>query len=361
MNTDNTEGSYFRRASRWKLVIVISIIILFITLLVCLNVGYAPISFSEILRILGKQIPFLSGTINPSSVSKVNEAIILEIRLPRVLAGALVGAALAASGVMYQGVFRNPMADSYLLGAQMGAEVGYTIAVIYIGTSLTLIGLGLENVVAFVAALITVFVVFNLSRIGSKVPVVTLLLAGMVANIFLLAVETILELSAPNSKLLHGIISYLAGGFSNVTWPEVWTLLPFFLVCTGLAYFFARDLNMLTLGDEQAQHLGVNTGKVRQILLILGSIVTAACVSISGPIGFVGLVIPHMTRLAIGPDHRILLPASTLFGAIFLVICDAIARVATGASELPVGVYTAIAGAPVFFYLLRRSKTRYSL
>jgi len=138
-------------------------------------------------------------------------------------------------------------------------------------------------------------------------------------------------------------------------------ILPFVLIGTAIAYFFVRDLNVLSLGDDTAQHLGVNTERVRQILLVLGSLMTAAAVSISGVIGFVGLIVPHMTRLIIGPDHRILLPASTIVGAIFLVVCDSVARVATGASELPVGVITALAGTPFFIYLLRRKKTTYSL
>jgi iron complex transport system permease protein len=144
-------------------------------------------------------------------------------------------------------------------------------------------------------------------------------------------------------------------------WEDVWGILPFVLIGIALTYFFTRDLNMLSMGDETAQHLGVSTERVRRILLVIASLITAAAVSISGVIGFVGLIIPHMTRLIIGPDHRILLPASAIVGAIFLVICDAVARVATGASELPVGVITALVGTPFFIYLLRRRKTSYSL
>jgi iron complex transport system permease protein len=360
MATEKVENTYSRRSSRWKLILLMLIVALIVTLIVCLNVGYAPIPFTQILEILGKHIPFLNSSIDPSSISAVNEAILIQIRFPRVLAGALVGAGLAAAGVIYQGIFRNPMADSYLLGASAGASLGYTLAILYGSTAaLTLAGLGVVQVIAFLFAVVTVFVVYFMSRVDHKVPTTTLLLSGIVVNIFLLALQTLFELRS--GKVLHGIVAWIAGGFSNIVWIQLWSVFPFVLVGTIAAYFFTRDLNMLAMGDDTAQHLGVNTERVRQILLAIASLITAAVVSISGVIGFVGLIIPHMTRLIIGPDHRILLPASTIVGAIFLVVCDSVARIATGASELPVGVITAVAGTPFFIYLLRRKKTSYSL
>lgn len=359
MTTPEVERSYSKRSKRWKLILTLLIVALVAVVILCLNIGYAPISFSEILKILGKQIPFFNGWISPSSVSPVSESIILQIRLPRVLAGALVGAGLAAAGVMYQGVFRNPMADSYLLGASAGASLGFVLAVYASSAAITLSGLGIGQLAAFVGALLTVFLVYSISRVGNKVPITTLLLSGIVVNIFILAIQTVFELRSGQS--LIGIIAWIAGGFANITWTQVYSVAPFVIGGTVLAYFFTRDLNMLALGDDTAQHLGVNTERVRLVLLTAGSLITAAVVSISGVIGFVGLIIPHMTRLVIGPDHRILLPASTIVGAIFLILCDSVARVATGASELPVGVITALAGTPFFIYLLRRRKTTYSL
>jgi iron complex transport system permease protein len=336
------------------------IVVLVGVAIVCLNIGYAPISFSEILNILGKQIPFLNGNISSSSYSPMSESIIMQIRLPRVLAGALVGAGLAAAGVMYQGVFRNPMADSYLLGASAGASFGYTLAVLFVSSSvLTAFGLGFYQVIAFAGALIAVFVVYFMSRVGNKVPITTLLLSGVVVNVFILAMQTVFELRS--GKALVGIVAWIAGGFTNITWIHIYAVTPFVIGGIVVAYFFCRDLNMLAMGDDTAQHLGVNTERVRLILLVVGSLITAAAVSISGVIGFVGLIIPHMTRLIIGPDHRILLPTSAIVGAIFLILCDSVARVATGANELPVGVITALAGTPVFIYLLRKRKTSYSL
>jgi iron complex transport system permease protein len=360
MKNTEIENVYSKRSSKWKLIVIGLLLGLIGIIIVCLNIGYAPISFSEILNIIGKQIPFFNGSISSSSYSPMNESIIMQIRLPRILAGALTGAGLAAAGVMYQGVFRNPMADSYLLGASAGASFGYTLAVLYLTSSvITLSGFGLVQIIAFIGAFSTVFLVYFMSRVGNKVPVTTLLLSGIVVNIFILSLQTVFQLRS--GEALMGIVAWIAGGFSNITWINVYSVFPFVAVGIIIAYFYTKDLNMLAMGDDTAQHLGVNTEKVRQILLLTGSLVTAAVVSISGVIGFVGLIIPHMTRLIIGPDHRILLPTSAIVGAIFLILCDSVARVATGASELPVGVITALSGTPFFIYLLRRRKTSYSL
>jgi iron complex transport system permease protein len=358
MGLDAVEASYFKRSSLWKFTVVLLAVILFVVIIVSLNVGYAQIPFEHILLILGKRVPGISSVIDSSVVPSVEEMIIMQIRLPRIFAGALVGAALAAAGVMYQGIFKNPMADSYVLGVSAGASVGASFAIVF-GAGLTLVGMGAVQVAAFTGAILTVFLVYSISRVGPKVPVTTLLLSGIAVSIFLSAIVTILTVISGNK--LHGIVFWLAGGFFNVEWVDVWAVVPFILLGILASYFFARDLNLLALGEETAQHLGVNTERVKQVLLVLGSLVTAAAVSISGLIGFVGLMIPHITRLLIGPDHRVLLPASTIIGAIFLVICDAVARVLTGAMELPVGVITALAGGPFFVYLLRKKKASYGM
>jgi iron complex transport system permease protein len=363
MSNDQVEAKYSKRAKRWQFILLGLIALLIVVIILCLNVGSAGISYSEILNIFGKQIPGISNLIDPSAIQGNNETIIMNIRLPRVIAGAIVGAGLAAAGVMYQGVFRNPMADSYLLGVSAGASLAYTIAALSIGTlGLAYLGLGMNQIIAFAGALLVVFVVYSIARTGNKVPTTNLLLSGLVITIFVLAIQTVALLKLGSTEDIAGIIAWTQGGqLTNISWTSVISVLPFVIVGVFIAYFFTKDLNMLAMGDDTAQNLGVNSERVRQILLILGSLVTAAVVSISGVIGFVGLIIPHMTRLIIGPDHRILLPTSTIVGAIFLILCDSVARVATGASELPVGIYTAIAGTPVFIYLLRKKKTKYSM
>jgi iron complex transport system permease protein len=282
--------------------------------------------------------------------------------LPRVIAGIGVGAALAASGVVYQGVFKNPMADSYVLGVSAGAAVGASASMLF-GAGLSLFGFSIDVVAAFLGAVLAMFLVYNISRVGSRVPVTTLLLCGMAVNFFLYAIVALLEVIAGKDAI--DIVFWLMGGFSNVTWIHISASLPFIIIGTVVSYFYARDLNLLAMGEDQAQHLGVNVEKVKQLLLVVASMVTAAAVSFSGLIGFVGVMVPHITRLVIGPDHRILFPASTIVGAIYLVICDALARVITtpGASarELPVGVITMLAGAVLFIILFTKKKQSYSI
>jgi iron complex transport system permease protein len=370
MSTE-VESTYSLRTKRWKLVVLLLLLALFLVVLVSLNVGYEPISFTEILAILGKQFPILDGYVN-SSLSTLSPAelltfqahsgIILQMRMPRIIAGVVVGAALAASGVVYQGVFRNPMADSYVLGVSAGAAVGASVSILF-GAGISFFGLRLVQVAAFVGALFAMFLVYNISRVGSRVPVTTLLLCGIAVNFFLYAIVSLLQVMAGDQ--LHDIVFWLIGGFSNVLWADIWAVLPFIVIGTVISYFYARDLNMLALGEDQAQHLGVNVERVKQVLLVFASMVTAAAVSLCGLIGFVGLMVPHMTRIVIGPDHRILFPASTIVGAIFLVICDAVARVITtpfaSTSELPVGIVTMLAGAPFFIILFRKKKKSYAL
>jgi iron complex transport system permease protein len=361
MSTDNVESTYFRRTSRWKLILVLLIFALIATVIISINVGYAQISFPDILTILGKQIPFLNDFTNSSTIRPASESIILQIRLPRILAGVLVGAALAAAGVLYQGVFKNPMADSYVLGVSAGAAVGASFTILF-GASFVFLGLRLVQVAAFAGALGAMFLVYNISRVGSRVPVATLLLCGIAVNFFLFALVGLLEVVAGDE--LHSIVFWLIGGFSNVLWKDIWAMLPFIVIGVVLAYFYARDLNLLAMGEETAHNLGVNVERSKQILLVLGSMITAAAVSICGLVGFVGLMIPHVTRLIIGPDHRILLPTSTIIGAIFLVICDDLARVVAtpfaSTLELPVGIITMLFGAPFFIFLFKKKKQSYA-
>jgi iron complex transport system permease protein len=343
--------------------VLLLVLALIITVIVSLNVGYAPIPFPDILGILGKQIPFLNGFIDSSSISSANEAIVLEVRLPRIIAGILIGAALAAAGVLYQGVFKNPMADSYVLGVSAGAAVGASASILS-GIGFVFFELRLVQVAAFIGALSAMFLVYNLSRVGSRVPVTTLLLCGIAVNFFLFAVVGLLEIIAANR--LHDIVFWLMGGYSNVYWKDIWAILPFIIIGIVAAFFYVRDLNLLAMGEETAHHLGVNVERSKQVLLVLASLITAAAVSVCGLIGFVGLMIPHLTRLAIGPDHRILLPTSTIIGAIFLVLCDDLARVLStpfvsmSTREWPVGIITMLFGAPFFIFLLKKKKQSYA-
>jgi iron complex transport system permease protein len=361
MTKKEIESTYFRRMSRWKLIVISLIGILILTILLSLNVGYAPITFQNTLAILIEKIPLINGMIDASTILPAESAIILQIRFPRIIAGVVVGASLAASGVVYQGVFKNPMADSYILGVSAGAAVGASFSLLF-GVGASFMGFRMVQIAAFAGALAAMFLVYSIARVGSRVPVTTLLLCGIAVNFFLYAIVALLQVMAGDK--LHSIVFWLMGGFSNVLWSDIWAVIPFLIVGIVVSYFFTRDLNLLALGEDTAQHLGVNVEKVKATLLIFASMMTAAAVSLSGLVGFVGLMVPHITRLVIGPDHRILLPASTIVGAIFLVACDALARVIAtpfaSTLELPVGIITMLSGAPFFIFLFRRKKQSFA-
>ncbi|XHH10388.1 MAG: FecCD family ABC transporter permease [Candidatus Bathyarchaeia archaeon] len=345
----DVQANYTKRSRRWKLTLLGLIIALIITIIISLNIGYAPVSFTELLAVLGRQIPFLHNSIDPSLLVTENvEVIIIQSRLPRIMAGVIIGGGLAAAGVLYQGVFKNPMADPFVLGVSSGAAVGTGIVVLFVG-GLTFFGFPLAPTVAFVGALATIFVVYNISRVGNRVPEMTLLLTGIAMTIFLTAIYQAMENLATTYDL-HALVNFTIGGISEIGWTSWWAVFPFIISGIILSYFFARDLNMISMGEDTAQHLGVNTERTKKILIALGSMITAAAVAVSGLIGFVGLMIPHITRLIFGPDHRLLLPASVIVGAIYLVLCDALARVIV----LRVGIITAIVGGIFFIFLLRK-------
>jgi iron complex transport system permease protein len=362
MKTD-AETAHLKRVSHWKLYLLILLVVFALIFVLSLNIGYAHYPVRDVLITLLEQVPVLGDVVDSSVVSHFEtvEQIIVQIRLPRVICGALVGAALATGGVIYQGIFRNPMADPYVIGASTGASVSAAL-VLFLGLSISFFGVDTLQVLAFVGSLATVLLVYAIARVGSKVPVTTLLLTGIAVSIFLNAVVMYLYTTA-SANLKHGWAYWVIGSLVSTEgkWSDVFSILPFVLLGLIVSYLYSRDLNIMALGEDQAQYLGVQIEKVKRILLITGALVTAAAVSISGLIGFVGLIIPHLTRIVIGPDHRVLLPTSAIVGASFLMICDAVSRVIMGSGEPAVGIITAFAGAPFFLYLLRRKKKGYTI
>ncbi|NPV52601.1 MAG: iron chelate uptake ABC transporter family permease subunit [Firmicutes bacterium] len=284
-------------------------------------------------------------------VPATHRTIILSVRLPRVVLAALVGMSLAVAGTTFQGLFKNPMADPYVIGVSSGAALGACVAIL---TSLDLnfLGVGAVPAFAFVGALAAVAVVYRLACRGNRVPVTTLLLSGIAVGSFLSAIVSLLVFFS--GQQLHQVTFWLMGGFSARGWDYVKICLPYMAVGSIVISIFARDLNALVLGEEPAQHLGVDVERVKGILLLTASLLTAAAVSVSGLIGFVGLIVPHICRIIAGPDHRTLLPAAALMGALFLVGSDTLARVVVAPNELPVGIVTALFGGPFFIYLLHR-------
>ncbi len=289
-----------------------------------------------------------------------DETIIFQIRLIRVVAGALVGAALATAGVLFQGLLRNPMADPYIIGTSAGAALGATLAML-VPVGIVFAGFGLVTVGAFCGALAAVLLVYNLAKVGGRIPVVNMLLAGFVVSAMLIAVMNLLIIVSDTIQLkLHSIVLFLMGSLSVSDWGQIAAVGPLIIGGVVIALFFASHLNAFSLGEEGAAYVGVNVEREKILILALGSLLTACAVSLSGLVGFVGLVVPHAVRLVLGPDHRLLLPASALAGAAYLVIADAIARTILAPTEIPVGIVTAIVGAPFFIYLLRRTRREYA-
>ncbi len=279
------------------------------------------------------------------SVSTRAETIVRQLRLPRIVLAAVVGFSLAAAGAVMQGFFRNPMADPSIIGVSTGAAVG---AVATIAFPLAL-PFGLQTA-AFIGAVVTAFAVYLIATENGRTPVATLLLAGVAVQALLGAVISFLLLQTGES--LDQAVYWLMGHLHNSQWADVEVTLPLALLAFGVLLAYTRDLNVMLLGEEDASAVGIEVERTKRILLAVSSIITAAAVAVAGVIGFVGLVIPHIMRLVVGPDHRLLLPTSALAGASFLVITDTVAR--AGAAELPVGIITAALGAPFFLYLLRR-------
>jgi iron complex transport system permease protein len=312
--------------------------------LISLSVGSVHINLINVLKSL---FDAFTGT---ASLSSQEELILFSVRLPRIIFAGIVGASLSLGGVVFQAMLRNPLADPYVLGISGGSALG-AIAGIIIGASSFYLGIPL---LAFCGALVTVFLVFVVAG-GTRGPLLdnSLLLSGVVVNAFFSA-AILFFLSIVNSLELHSITFWLMGDLSRASIKEI--SLSAICLFTGflIIYAQARKLNLIVQGEETALHLGVNIERTKQLLLIVTSLITAVAVSLAGIIGFIGIMVPHMMRLVFGSDHRLLLPVSALFGASFLVIADTLARLVLAPAELPVGVITALCGAPYFIFLLKR-------
>lgn len=297
---------------------------------------------------------WLSGEIFSEPI-KTYAFIIASIRLPRSALVMLTGAALGGSGAAYQGLFRNPLADPYLIGVASGAGLGAILAM-SLNLPYSVWGLMAVPLAAFFFALLTVFLVYLLARIGKTLPTTNLILAGVAFSSFATALTSFLMLRS--SGEIHRAIAWLLGGATQAGWEPVITLLPFLVI--GLATLVAsgHSLNLLQFGDEQAQQLGLPVTRRRTLILVAASLVTAAAVSFSGIIGFIGLIVPHVMRMWFGVDYRRLVPLSIIGGAGSLLLADVIARSVLSPQEIPVGIVTALVGVPFFFWVLRRAKNQ---
>lgn len=300
------------------------------------------------------QIPL--STLWGGSEDTTATTIVWNIRMPRVFLAALVGAALAVAGAAFQALLKNPLADPYTLGVSSGASVG-AVATLFFGLSIPFIGMFTLPLLSMVGALVTLLLVLTFARTMDKsLRMETIILTGIITSSFFGAMISLMI--ALTGEELRQIIGWILGSVAMRTWTHVQMIVPFVVIAGGWLLFRARDLNALQLGEDRAHHLGVNVSRVKKEVLIGGSVLTGAAVAVSGTIGFVGLVIPHMTRLLFGADNRHVLPLSMINGASLLILCDLVARTIIEPTELPIGVMTALLGAPVFAWIFFRQRVK---
>jgi iron complex transport system permease protein len=323
---------------------LITLLALGLMLLLSMAIGSVFIPPTELWRVV-------TGT----AANDVFRTILLEIRLPRTALIALVGAALAGSGAAYQGLFRNPLADPYLIGVAAGAGLGAILAM-SVRWPYTTLGLLAVPLAAFVASLLTVYVVYTIAHIGGSIPTTSLILAGVAVSSFAVSLTSILMLRSTGE--VRRAISWLLGGVSLVSWEATLAMIPYLGVGLSTLVLTGYALNLLQFGDDQATQMGLNVRRAKFIIIVAASLVTAAAVSFAGIIGFVGLVVPHIVRIWWGVDYRRLIPLSIICGAAVLLFADVLARIVLAPQELPVGIVTALAGAPFFLWVLRRARNQ---
>ncbi|MDH3753371.1 MAG: iron ABC transporter permease [Acidimicrobiia bacterium] len=340
-----TTAQPVRLRASWLGAGVIAIAVAFV-----LGVGLGPVSL-RLDRVALELLDHVPGIDVESGLTPTEAAIVWDIRLPRVVLGLLVGGLLAISGAAYQGVFRNPLADPYLLGIAAGAGLGATIAFVS-GAGDASGVFDAVPIAAFAGAFAAVVMTFAVGGSGRRgASTVSLLLAGVAVASFFTALQTYVQ--SRNTDTIRQVFSWILGRLSTSGWDEVLLLLPYAAVSTAVLLWSRRTLDVLAVGDDEAATLGVNAKRVRLLVLVAASLAAAAAVSVSGLIGFVGLVVPHAVRLAFGTSNRVVVPLSFLFGAAFLALADLGARTVEQPAELPIGVVTAFFGAPFFLFILR--------
>ncbi len=334
---------------------VVLLAALAVTAALSLSLGAADLSpHAAALSVLSR-VPGLGG-LEPG-LSSAQQTIVFELRLPRLALALLVGGALAIAGVVMQAFFQNPMAAPSIIGVSAGASLGATVAVVS-GVSIGVAGLGAVPPAAFVGALLATGIVYVLSRRGGGTPVGVLLLTGIAMGSLLSAAAALVLVTGqdPTRRDLDQVVYWMLGSVAGRTWGHVLLLLLYAGVAGALTMLFARELNVLSLGDDTAHYLGLNVEQVRLTVLALASLLTAAAVAVSGVIGFVGLIVPHLMRIVAGPDHRVLIPAAGVAGGVLLAMADVLARLIAAPAEVPVGIITSLLGAPFFLYLLHRRR-----
>jgi iron complex transport system permease protein len=325
---------------QWMFIVAGLTFLLLATVLISLSVGEMDLGFTDVFKVLRQGNESMEYTI------------LSQIRLPRILLGIAVGGSLSLSGILLQGVYRNPLVEPYTLGISGGASLGVAFAIVF-GLH-QLIGSFVLPVSGFIGAFLIIFLVYTISSRKGRINIQSMLLTGVMVS-FIASSAMMLLMATTNSENLHGIIFWIMGSLDEPDMSLIYFTLILSLVSLVLSYLFVQPLNALRLGEEKAKHLGINTDATIKLLFLLASLLAGVSVAVAGVIGFVGLIIPHLMRMLVGSDYRILLVSSFLSGSIFLVLSDVIARTIISPNELPIGVITGIAGGIVFLLLMSRS------
>ena len=336
-----------------KILIPVLIVCAVITLI--LSIGLGPVSVSPITtaKILISKIPFL-GSVIPQTWEQLDYNIIIGLRLPRVLLGMVVGASLAVTGVTMQALVRNKLADPFILGVSSGASAFATLGMLF--GAFSFLGTYSLSLSAFIGSAVTIIFVYILSRRNGRINIAQMLLSGVAVSMIMDGFTNIITLSAPNALGLDNASFWMSGSLAGAKLEYLTLPFAVLVICTAVLMMNYRGLNLLVLGDESAGTLGINVGRLQKLLILVASLMSGVTIAISGSIGFVGLMVPHFTRLLVGGDHRKVLPVSALLGGILVVWVDVLARTVIAPEELPVGILTAVIGGPIFIWMLRRKQ-----
>lgn len=346
IRTEEPAHGAFSHPAGYRLLLGVFVAIMLLGILIAACVGIVPIPLRSMAGI------FFPG----SSLTEDQHLILFTIRLPRILAAVMAGGTLSVAGLLFQGLFRNPLADPYVIGSSGGAVLGASFG-IFLFPQLSMAGFGATAFLGVAGAICSISLVYALASVNGRTPVVALLLAGFAVSTMLSYCSYFLEiLDHDFGAGLRVLTSWLRGTIAQPTWPQLAVMAAMLLVGLAACFPLMRKLNTLALGEEYAAHLGLHVQQTRIAVIVVGSLLTAVAVALGGLISFVGLIVPHMMRMILGPDHVRLLPATALAGGIFLLVADTVARTVIAPSELPVGVLTAFIGGPFFLYLLRKAK-----
>lgn len=318
------------------------------------SMGSANITPHNVIIVILKSVPLIGKYIH-GVVTQTQFLIVFMVRMPRIIMASLIGMGLAVVGASFQSLFKNPMADPYVLGISSGAALGAALAIVIKLPGATS-SFSIITIFAFIGAIATTVMIYYLAQVNGKVTTINLLLGGSAINFLMSAVISIIMVF--NQQDVNQIVFWMMGSFNASGWKNIIIVAPVVLIGTVIIYFFYRDFNLMLIGEESAKTLGVETEKFKKIIIIISSMIISVCVAFSGVIGFVGFLVPHMVRIVFGPNNKILIPFSALGGAIFLLLADTVSRTIASPAELPVGAVTALIGAPYFIYLLIKMKKR---